>query len=79
MKQSARCLVALVLSFALSLAIAEPNRKLQIHFMDVGQDDGAVLLSPQGEVVMVDSSNSKACGKPLGYLESIGITAVVDP
>src|SRR5260370_1145732 len=33
------------------LALGQGNGKLQIHFMDVGQGDGAVLISPQGQVV----------------------------
>ncbi len=52
------------------------NGKLQIHYIDVGQGDGAILISPKGETVMFDSGNSKDCAKPLAYLESIGVTEV---
>ena len=35
-------------------AFAQANGKLQIHYMDVGQGDGAVLISPLGEIVLFD-------------------------
>ena len=36
-------------------AFALGNGNLQIHFMDVGQGDGAILISPGGETVMFDN------------------------
>ena len=38
-------LVTCLFLFAAS-AFGQANGKLQIHFMDVGQGDGAVLISP---------------------------------
>lgn len=35
-------------------AFGQANGKLQIHFIDVGQGDGALLVSPQGETVLFD-------------------------
>ncbi len=66
---------------ALLLAITAPaatqsNGKLQIHFMDVGQGDGAVLISPQGEVVLFDNGVLNQCGVPLAYLQSLGISKI---
>ncbi len=55
---------------------AQSNGKLQIHYMDVNQGDGAVLISPKGQIVMFDSGALVDCTKPLAYLESIGVTAV---
>jgi beta-lactamase superfamily II metal-dependent hydrolase len=57
-------------------AFAQGNGRLQIHYMDVGQGDGAVLISPLGEVVLFDNGVSGQCGKPLGYLQSLGITKI---
>lgn len=51
---------------------AQVNGKLQIHFMNVGQGDGAVLISPQGEIVLFDTGPDK-CVRPHGYLEQLGI------
>jgi len=71
-----RNLIGSVLLFVITVAVAAPNGKLQIHFMDVGQGDGAVLISPQGQIVMFDDGNSKACDKPLAYLESLGVDSI---
>jgi len=37
-----------------SFSFAQENGNLQIHFMSVGQGDGAVLISPRGEIVLFD-------------------------
>lgn len=41
-------LILLALLFS-AIAAAQENGKLQLHLMDVGQGDHAVLISPQGE------------------------------
>src|SRR5262249_2049429 len=50
--------------------------KLQIHFMDVGQGDGAILIAPDGETVLFDNGVWGSCAKPLTYLQSLGITKI---
>ena len=57
-------------------ALAQANGKLQIHYMDVGQGDAAVLISPLGEVVLFDDGVLNQCGKPIAYLQLLGITKV---
>ena len=37
------------------------NGKLQIHFMNVGQGDGAILISPEGETVLFDNGVRHHC------------------
>src|SRR2546425_6987940 len=69
------CLLAVVLSWQ-SIAYAQANGKLQIHFMDVGQGDGAVLISPRGEVVLFDDGVLNNCDKPISYLQQLGITRI---
>lgn len=32
-----------------SIIFGQANGKLQIHFMDVGESDAAILISPEGE------------------------------
>lgn len=39
---------ALLLILTAASTDAQANGKLQIHFMHVGQGDGAVLISPDG-------------------------------
>src|SRR4051794_13148729 len=69
-----------VLLFGLLLcpvfSYAQGNGKLQIHYMDVGQGDGAVLISPMGEVVLFDDGVQNQCDKPVAYLQSIGVTKI---
>src|SRR4029077_20709649 len=50
--------------------------KLQIHYMDVGQGDGAVTISPLGEVVLFDDGVLNQCAKPIAYLNALGITKI---
>lgn len=61
MKNSLRQVCALGLTALLICAFAAPgnavllpNGKLQIIHLDVGQGDGTVIMSPLGEVIMVD-------------------------
>ena len=56
MKHSVRfILIAILLTFsAISAAAVTPNGRLQIIHLDVGQGDGAVLISPLGQVAMFD-------------------------
>ena len=74
-----RTLFTFFLAAALSGALTAPNGTLQIHFLEVRLGDGAVIISPQGEVVVFDNGNSKACDKPLPYLEQLGIIQVDYP
>jgi beta-lactamase superfamily II metal-dependent hydrolase len=52
--------------FCLFLAAAsmwgQANGKLQLHFIDVGQGDGAILISPGGQVVAFDIGQDMAAG-----------------
>lgn len=52
------------------------NGKLQIHFMSVGQGDGALLVSPAGEAVLFDNGVRSNCDAPLSYLDGLGLEQV---
>jgi beta-lactamase superfamily II metal-dependent hydrolase len=68
-------LIACIFVFA-GLANAQSNGKLQIHHMDVGQGDGAILISPGGEVVVFDvgeDMKKRDCTKPVSYIDQLGI------
>jgi beta-lactamase superfamily II metal-dependent hydrolase len=57
----------------------QANGKLQIHHMDVGQGDGAVLISPGGQVVLFDVGKDmkrKDCTMPLSYLDQLGVKQI---
>jgi beta-lactamase superfamily II metal-dependent hydrolase len=75
MDRSARFLL-LALFFVPASALAFTNGNLQIHFMDVGQGDGAILISPGGETVLFDNGVYGHCDLPLGYLKTLGISRI---
>jgi beta-lactamase superfamily II metal-dependent hydrolase len=58
------------------IAFGQANGKLQIHYVDVGQGDAAVLISPLGQVVLLDDGVENHCDKPVSYLAQIGLTKV---
>lgn len=77
----------IVLSIAIALSLASPaaavtaNGRLQIIHLDVGQGDGAVLISPLGQVVMIDdgvyTNPTPASGvKVPAQLQALGVTHV---
>ena len=77
--------LAIVLALAFTLAVAAPagavtpNGRLQIIHLDVGQGDGAVIITPLGQVVMIDEgeSTSNAMGVTvLAQLQALGVTHV---
>jgi beta-lactamase superfamily II metal-dependent hydrolase len=44
--------------------------------MDVGQGDGALLISPQGQTVLFDNGKRGKCDLPVSYLEQLGVTKI---
>jgi beta-lactamase superfamily II metal-dependent hydrolase len=55
---------------------AQANGKLQLHFIDVGQGDGAILISPGGQTVAFDIGRDMVtmnCDKPVAYYGQLGI------
>lgn len=68
-------LLALLLLPATALAI-QGNGKLQIHHIDVGQGDGALLISPNGQTALFDDGNYLNCSGIKTYLQGLGITTV---
>lgn len=70
--------LALVL-LALPAAAVTPNGRLQVIHLDVGQGDGAVLISPLGQVVMIDDGpgGSGVLGQTaVQQLQALGITHI---
>ena len=79
--RTALLVVALTLSFAVPAAAVTATGRLQIIHLDVGQGDGAVIISPLGEVAMIDNGvytdPTPAGGvKVLGQLQALGVTHV---
>jgi beta-lactamase superfamily II metal-dependent hydrolase len=71
-----RFAIAVGLAFVAACAVAQGNGKLQLHFIDVGQGMGTLLISPNGETVLFDDGNVKDCDKPVSYLQQLGVTKI---
>ncbi|MCJ7645698.1 hypothetical protein MUO65_02155 [bacterium] len=69
-------LTVVFLLLVVSAAFGQVNGKLQIHFIDVGQGDAAILISPKGETVLFDNGVAKFCDMPVSYLQQLGITKI---
>jgi beta-lactamase superfamily II metal-dependent hydrolase len=75
MNEIARCL-ALAALVANASAYGQANGKLQLHFMDVGQGDGALLISPLGETVLFDDGVRNDCDRVKAYVQQLGVTKI---
>ncbi len=62
-----RRLLFLLLAFLFPLSLAQ----LELHFIDVGQGDSVLILSPSGQAVLYDGGRSPQ--PVLEYLEGLGI------
>jgi beta-lactamase superfamily II metal-dependent hydrolase len=49
--------------------------KFQLHFINVGQGDAALLVSPGGQTVLFDEGVPD-CDVPVGYLSTLGISSI---
>src|SRR5258706_4827228 len=59
-----------------AVALALGNGKLQIHHIDVGQGDGALIISPNGETALFDDGNYLNCSGIKTYLQGLGLTSI---
>jgi beta-lactamase superfamily II metal-dependent hydrolase len=73
-------LTLLVLSLTLlapmTARAVTPNGRLQIVHMDVGQGDGTVIITPFGQVVMIDDGVYSNTAAPVNQLAALGVTHV---
>ena len=71
---------SLCLAFAVPALAVTPNGRLQIIHLDVGQGDGAAIISPLGQVVLIDEGPSgvtTAMGQTVvQQLQALGVTHV---
>jgi beta-lactamase superfamily II metal-dependent hydrolase len=71
--------VLLVTALSLPALAVTPTGRLQVIHLDVGQGDGAVLISPLGEVAMIDNGpgGSGVSGQTVvQQLQALGITRI---
>lgn len=60
-------------AFALAPQQQSSNEYVEIHFLDVGQGDAAVIRSPEGKVALVDAGRG---GSVLAALAALGIESI---
>jgi beta-lactamase superfamily II metal-dependent hydrolase len=69
----------LALSLFALAAFGQANGKLQIHYIDVGQADSAIVISPHGETVLFDAGEdmkTKDCTKLVEYLTALKVARI---
>ncbi len=69
-------LLVLALALCTACVYGQANGKLQIHFLDVGQGDGAILISPGGETVLFDDGPSNKADVVIAYLDQLGVSRI---
>jgi hypothetical protein len=73
---SSLLVAALLFATHAAPACGQANGKLQLHFMNVGQGDGALLVSPGGETVLFNNGVLNYCDLPLSYLQQLGVERI---
>lgn len=71
-------LLAAIATIALTAtaALAAGNGKLQIHHMKIGQGDGTLLISPNGQTALFDDGVYTNCTYIKSYVQGLGIASV---
>ena len=52
-----------------------PNGNIEIHFIDVGQGDGALIKTPEGNII-IDSGPKSQSDSFIKYLQDEGVTSI---
>ena len=71
-----RILALIIICLLAPPVLHAQDGNLQIHFMNVGQGDGALLISPNGATVLFDNGVRNNCDLPISYLDQLGVTTV---
>lgn len=58
------------------IRLAAAKGDLELHFIDVGQGDAALIVSPGGETVLVDAADRPQAYRVVAYLDQVGLTNV---
>lgn len=54
----------------------EPNGKMEVHYIDVGQGASQLIIGPTGKTILIDAGNNNMEETVVGYLKDQGITKV---
>ena len=53
--------------------IYNPSTTLQVHFIDVGQGDSTLIITPDKKTVLIDAGDEQHSSRTTGYIKSQGI------
>lgn len=54
----------------------KPLPELQAHFINVGQGDSSLIISPNGKTILIDGGRHSAGEKVVAYLKKAGVTSI---
>jgi len=69
-------LTPLILFLILILASPAPSSTLRIHFIDIGDGDSTLIITPSGENILIDTGSPLSVNRLTQYLESLGIEKI---
>lgn len=53
--------------------IYNPSSTLQVHFIDVGQGDSTLIITPDKKTILIDAGDEQHSSRTTGYIKSQGI------
>ncbi len=68
--------IAYLFAWGFLLSVSTNAANLTIHFIDAGNAEAIVIITPQKEVVLIDGGKAGLCDRPLKYLETMGIEKI---
>lgn len=71
--------ILIVIAAAAMLSSCSPQEKeglMQVHFIDVGQGDATLIVSPDGKTMLIDAGDNSAGDTVVSYLRRHGIKSI---
>ncbi|MFT4415333.1 MBL fold metallo-hydrolase [Fredinandcohnia humi] len=52
------------------------SKELKAHFIDVGQGDSSLIITPNGKTILIDGGKDSAGEKVVSYLKQVGVSTI---
>lgn len=83
-KKGILVLLTLLLSFGLVFTTNQanaatkpaPKKNLIVHYLDVGQGDSTLIITPSGETILIDAGNKGTGDEVVAYLKKLKISKI---
>ncbi len=69
-------IISSVLLSACDILEVEDDTRLQVHFIDVGQGDSTLVISPNSKTMLIDAGDNDNSDKVVSYLKKQGISKI---